>query len=142
MGPALIVLDEQGGIGHVCMNEDGELALQSVSHNPHPWRYCIPLSLAGNPVPEILIILTFVFLYWNATADEGAAQGKFHIELHHEVSFPTHRFYNSRLGGRTQENGRHEQMHLTLKQEATKPPSYNSLQQQARFEDFVEGYNN
>jgi putative transposase len=44
--------------------------------------------------------------------------------------------------GNPQENGRHERMHLTLKKEATKPPSYNFLQQQARFEDFIEGYNN
>ena len=44
--------------------------------------------------------------------------------------------------GNPQENGRHERMHLTLKNEATKPPSYNFLQQQARFDDFIEGYNN
>jgi len=44
--------------------------------------------------------------------------------------------------GHPQQNGRHERMHLTLKQEATKPPSYNFLQQQGRFDVFVEGYNN
>ena len=44
--------------------------------------------------------------------------------------------------GRPQQNGRHERMHLTLKKEATKPPSYNFLQQQSRFEEFIEGYNN
>tara|TARA_R110000823_G_scaffold47903_1_gene121732 strand:- start:559 stop:696 length:138 start_codon:yes stop_codon:yes gene_type:complete len=33
-------------------------------------------------------------------------------------------------------------MHLTLKKEATKPPSYNFLQQQSRFDEFIEGYNN
>ena len=44
--------------------------------------------------------------------------------------------------GNPQDNGRHERMHLTLKKEATKPAAYNFLQQQARFEDFVEGYNN
>ena len=32
-------------------------------------------------------------------------------------------------------------MHLTLKKEATNPPGYNFLQQQALFEDFLEGYN-
>ncbi len=32
-------------------------------------------------------------------------------------------------------------MHLTLKQEATKPPSFNFLQQQGRFDEFIEGYN-
>ena len=32
-------------------------------------------------------------------------------------------------------------MHLTLKREATRPPGYNSLQQQARFDDVVEECN-
>lgn len=32
-------------------------------------------------------------------------------------------------------------MHLTLKHEATRPASYNFLQQQARFDQFIEVYN-
>ena len=44
--------------------------------------------------------------------------------------------------GCPQQNGRHERMHLTLKQEATKPASFNFLQQQGRFDEFVEVYNN
>jgi len=43
--------------------------------------------------------------------------------------------------GRPQQNGRHERMHLTLKQEATRPPGMNSLQQQARFDDFSREFN-
>jgi transposase InsO family protein len=43
--------------------------------------------------------------------------------------------------GHPQQNGRHERMHLTLKAEATKPASYNFLQQQERFEAFIEVYN-
>jgi transposase InsO family protein len=43
-------------------------------------------------------------------------------------------------GKRTQ-NGRHERMHLTLKSETTRPPGINSLQQQARFDDFVHEFN-
>jgi len=43
--------------------------------------------------------------------------------------------------GHPQQNGRHERMHLTLKQEATKPAAPNVLQQQARFDAFVEQYN-
>ena len=43
--------------------------------------------------------------------------------------------------GRPQQNGRHERMHLTLKQEATKPAAHNFLQQQARFDDFIDCYN-
>ncbi len=41
-----------------------------------------------------------------------------------------------------QENGRHERMHRTLKQEATRPPGMNFLQQQARFDAFVNEFNN
>ena len=44
--------------------------------------------------------------------------------------------------GHPQQNGRHERMHLTLKKETTKPPGYNFLQQQDRFDAFIEGYNN
>ena len=43
--------------------------------------------------------------------------------------------------GHPQQNGRHERMHLTLKQEATRPPGMNSLQQQARFDAFVAEFN-
>ena len=44
--------------------------------------------------------------------------------------------------GNPQQNGRHERMHLTLKKEATKPAAFNFLQQQERFDDFIEVYNN
>ena len=43
--------------------------------------------------------------------------------------------------GHPEQNGRHERMHLTLKTEATKPASANFLQQQARFDDFIERFN-
>src|SRR6202008_4984776 len=44
--------------------------------------------------------------------------------------------------GHPQQNGRHERMHLTLKREATKPAARNFLQQQARFDKFIEIFNN
>jgi len=44
--------------------------------------------------------------------------------------------------GNPQQNGRHERMHLTLKKEATKPAAKNFLQQQGKFDDFIEEYNN
>lgn len=40
-----------------------------------------------------------------------------------------------------QENGRHERMHRTLKQETTRPARTNLLQQQERFDAFVEEFN-
>src|SRR6185312_10592447 len=43
--------------------------------------------------------------------------------------------------GHPQQNGLHERMHLTLKKEATKPAAPNVLQQQARFDAFIDCYN-
>jgi len=43
--------------------------------------------------------------------------------------------------GHPEQNGRHERIHLTLKREATKPAAQNFLQQQARFDDFTDCYN-
>jgi transposase InsO family protein len=43
--------------------------------------------------------------------------------------------------GMPTQNGRHERMHLTLKKEAARPPGSNSLQQQARFDEFVDEFN-
>ena len=40
-----------------------------------------------------------------------------------------------------EENGRHERMHGTLKRETTRPARHNLLQQQERFDDFVEEFN-
>jgi transposase InsO family protein len=45
------------------------------------------------------------------------------------------------IPGHPQQNGRHERMHLTLKKEATRPPGFNSLQQQARFDAFMQEFN-
>jgi len=43
--------------------------------------------------------------------------------------------------GCPQQNGRHERMHLTLKKETTRPPGMNTLQQQARFDEFIHEFN-
>lgn len=43
--------------------------------------------------------------------------------------------------GCPQQNGRHERMHLTLKQETTKPAGQNLLQQQEKFDQFIHDYN-
>ena len=44
--------------------------------------------------------------------------------------------------GHPEQNGRHERMHLTLKNETTRPASFNFLQQQERFDRFMGVYNN
>lgn len=43
--------------------------------------------------------------------------------------------------GKPQQNGRHERMHLTLKEAATRPPSANMKAQQQRFDAFRAEYN-
>jgi transposase InsO family protein len=43
--------------------------------------------------------------------------------------------------GRPQENGRHERMHLTLKQETARPPAGSIIQQQERFDAFLAEFN-
>jgi transposase InsO family protein len=44
--------------------------------------------------------------------------------------------------GHPQQNGRHERMHLTLKQQTTRPAAANFLQQQAKFDAFQQEFNN
>lgn len=44
--------------------------------------------------------------------------------------------------GHPEQNGRHERMHLTLKKETCKPSGENFLQQQSKFDDFIDTYNN
>ena len=43
--------------------------------------------------------------------------------------------------GKPEQNGRHERMHLTLKEETTRPASQNILAQQERFDHFVQVFN-
>lgn len=43
--------------------------------------------------------------------------------------------------GHPEQNGRHERMHRTLKQEAVQPPAANRRQQQQRFDQFRQQYN-
>ena len=50
--------------------------------------------------------------------------------------------HNERIQpGHPEQNGRHERMHLTLKQETTRPPKNNLLAQQEKFDDFIKIYN-
>lgn len=43
--------------------------------------------------------------------------------------------------GHPQQNGRHERMHLTLKQHTARPPASNAIQQQERFDAFIDEFN-
>ena len=44
--------------------------------------------------------------------------------------------------GHPEQNGRHERMHLTLKQDTTRPPRENLEGQQEEFDKFINIYNN
>jgi len=44
--------------------------------------------------------------------------------------------------GHPQQNGRHERMHRTLKEATTRPAGANFLQQQGKFDHFIDEYNN
>jgi len=44
--------------------------------------------------------------------------------------------------GHPEQNGRHERMHLTLKQATISPPKYNMSEQQKAFEEFKDDFNN
>lgn len=126
-------------------------------------RYCYPLTVTDFASRYLLTCeaLTttqekFAFTVFERTFKEfGLPQG---IRTDNGVPFASaHALYGLsklsvwwlRLGiqieritpGHPQQNGRHERMHLTLKKEATKPAAPNVLQQQARFDAFVERYN-
>jgi putative transposase len=126
-------------------------------------RYCYPLTISDFASRyllscEALVTTkeTFAFAVFERTfKDFGLPQA---IRTDNGVPFASpHALYGLsklavwwlRLGiqierikpGHPEQNGRHERMHLTLKTEATKPAAANVLQQQARFDTFVDRYN-
>lgn len=126
-------------------------------------RYCYPLTITDFASRYLLTCEallttqeTFAFTVFERTFKEfGLPRG---IRTDNGVPFASaHALYGLstlsvwwlRLGiqierskpGHPQDNGRHERMHLTLKKDATKPAAANVLQQQARFDTFVEQFN-
>jgi transposase InsO family protein len=89
-------------------------------------RYCYPLTVTDHASRYLLLCEA---LESNA---EKAAFTAFE-RLFKERGLPQ---------GHPQQNGRHERMHLTLKKEATRPAGANLLQQQAKFDAFIEEFNN
>jgi putative transposase len=127
-------------------------------------RYCYPLTITDQVSRFILSCealettkAQFAFTVFERVFKERGLPGA--IRTDNGVPFATARgLYNLsrlsvwwlRLGieierikpGNPQQNGRHERMHLTLKKETTRPAGANFLQQQARFDEFVEEFNN
>jgi putative transposase len=126
-------------------------------------RYCYPLTITDFATRYLLTCEalattqeTFAFTVFERTFKEFGLPQR--IRTDNGVPFASaHALYGLsklsvwwlRLGiqierirpGHPQQNGRHERMHLTLKKEATKPAVANVLQQQARFDTFVQQYN-
>jgi putative transposase len=126
-------------------------------------RYCYPLTVTDFASRYLLTCEalsttqeTFAFTVFERTFKEFGLPGA--IRTDNGVPFASgHALYGLsklsvwwlRLGiqierskpGHPQDNGRHERMHLTLKKEATKPASANVLQQQARFDAFLDQFN-
>jgi putative transposase len=126
-------------------------------------RYCYPLTITDFASRYLLTCEallttqeTFAFTVFDQTFKEFGLPQR--IRTDNGVPFASaHALYGLsklsvwwlRLGiqierskpGHPQDNGRHERMHLTLKKEATKPAAANVLQQQARFDAFVDQFN-
>ena len=126
-------------------------------------RYCYPLTITDQVSRYILACealettkMRFAFTVFERVFKERGLPRA--IRTDNGVPFATARgLYNLsrlsvwwlRLGigierikpGNPQQNGRHERMHLTLKKETTRPAGANFLQQQARFDEFVEEFN-
>jgi putative transposase len=126
-------------------------------------RYCYPLTITDFASRYLLACealtttqATFAFAVFERTVKEFGLP--YAIRTDNGVPFagPTALYRLSKLSvwwlrlgihleriapGHPQQNGRHERMHLTLKREATKPAAVNVLQQQGRFDAFVDQYN-
>ncbi len=87
-------------------------------------QYCYPLTVTDQASRFLLLCEAL-----ESTKEKGAFEAC--RQLFRERIQP----------GRPQQNGRHERMPLTLKQETTRPAGGNILQQQARFDAFIHEFN-
>jgi len=127
-------------------------------------RYCYPLTISDYSSRYVLCCEAlettrreYAFDAFKRTFEEYGLPKVIRTDNGHPFSGSTSLFGLSRLSvwwlrlgilverirpGNPQENGRHERMHLTLKQEATKPAGENILQQQEKFDTFIDEFNN
>jgi len=126
-------------------------------------KYCYPLTITDYSSRYLLACeglestkSTFAFSVFERVFKDFGLPGAIRTDNGNPFASPNALFGLSKLAvwwlrlginierikpGNPQQNGRHERMHLTLKKEATKPASFNFLQQQSRFDDFIELYN-
>lgn len=127
-------------------------------------RYCYPLTISDYRSRYLLACeglestqAVFAFSVFERAFKEFGLPTAIRTDNGNPFSSPNALFGLSRLSiwwlklgieierikpGHPEQNGRHERMHLTLKKEATKPASFNFLQQQERFDRFIDVYNN
>jgi putative transposase len=127
-------------------------------------RYCYPLTVTDFASRYLIACEalattkeSFAFSVFERTFEEFGLPGAIRTDNGVPFASPNALYNLSRLSvwwlrlgiaierikpGCPQQNGRHERMHLTLKLETTKPAGQNFLQQQARFDSFVDEYNN
>lgn len=121
-------------------------------------RYCYPLTATDNASRFLLLCeameatreLPVIAAFERLFLERGLPQA---IRTDNGLPFasPNGLFNLSRLSvwwlrlgirpGHPQQNGRHERMHLTLKQETARPPAANALAQQERFDAFLAEFN-
>lgn len=126
-------------------------------------RYCFPLTVTDHASRFLLLCEAFesnaekpVFPAFERLFQERGLPGAIRSDNGVPFASPNGLFNLSKLSvwflrlgigierirpGHPQQNGRHERMHLTLKQETTRPPGANFLQQQAKFDAFVKEFN-
>lgn len=125
-------------------------------------QYCYPLTLSDQYSRYVLTVRSHKSISGTATMRD--LEAVFHeyglpdaIRTDNGVPFATHGMLGlSKLGvwfiklsiahqriqpGKPWQNGRHERMHKTLKAHTTRPPEFDHVAQQHRFDDFVEEFN-
>ena len=154
-GTALIGADQPNGLW--CADYKGEFMLGNR-------QYCYPLTISDYRSRYLLACeglestkSDFAFSVFERTFKDFGLPQAIRTDNGTPFAAPCALFGLSRLSvwwlrlgiqiqriqpGKPQQNGRHERIHLTLKKEATKPASFNFLQQQERFDDFTGVYNN
>jgi putative transposase len=127
-------------------------------------RYCYPLTITDFASRYLIACEAlsttreaFAFSVFESTFKEFGLPGAIRTDNGVPLASPNALYGLSRLAvwwlrlgidierikpGNPQQNGRHERMHLTLKLETTRPAAGNFLKQQAKFDDFIECYNN
>lgn len=126
-------------------------------------QYCYPLTISDFASRYLLACESlhttkerFAFTVFERTFQEYGLPDAIRTDNGVPFSTPNSLFGLSRLSvwwlrlgirieriqpGHPQQNGRHERIHLTLKNETTKPAGMNLLQQQEKFDHFTDEYN-